>query len=179
MTRIGDPGLRYMTRMAEVWGRLAMRAASAEIIPLDYEQYGRQIAMFLKEMARESDSSEARRAAAKLSQAGRAARRIMTHPSRVEAMAPAGRDRLNEALLSAERALCDEKGLPDRPWFKHLIYGCRYTYAPLLFPGFTEAVEEGDMARAHEREKVLATALRRSAETIEAGLSAEPRGAPQ
>ena len=38
MTHFGDPGFRYMTAMAEVWGRMALRLANAEILPYDYWQ---------------------------------------------------------------------------------------------------------------------------------------------
>jgi N-acetylated-alpha-linked acidic dipeptidase len=163
VTHFGDPGLRYMTRMAEVWGRMAMRAASADVIPFDYATYGGQIGRYLGELGDFADLKEARGAARELEEAGRALRRVQRDPSRIEAMPAAQRLRLNRAILSAERALCDEKGLADRPWFKHLIYACRYTYAALVLPGLTEAVEARDTAAARAREKVLAEALRRSA----------------
>ena len=34
MEHFGDPGYRYMTAMVEVWGRLGLRLANAEVIPL-------------------------------------------------------------------------------------------------------------------------------------------------
>jgi transferrin receptor-like protein len=60
--------------------------------------------------------------------------------------------------------ICDKKGLPDRPWFQHLIYACRYPYLPLVLPGLTEAVEGHDTVRVREREEVLAAALHRAAQ---------------
>lgn len=166
MTHFGDPGLRYMTRMAEVWGRMAMRLASAEILPFDYETYGREIRGFASALSGDVDLGETLRAAKDLTAAGRVVRKIQANPKKIEAMPAAERSRLNRQLMSAERALCDEKGLPDRPWFKHLIYACRYTYAALVLPGLTEAVEEGSPAQVAERQKVLVEALRRSAQML-------------
>ncbi|HZI94241.1 MAG TPA: M28 family metallopeptidase [Patescibacteria group bacterium] len=166
VTHFGDPGLIYMTKMAEVWGRMAMRAASADIIPWDYQGYGRQIGWLLDDVDHLVPLRDTRRAAKELSKAGKSALKVATHSSRIESMSAADRAGLNRAIMSAERALCDPKGLPDRPWFKHLIYACRYTYAALLFPGLTEAVEQGDVAKAGERAGILADALRRSARTL-------------
>jgi len=169
MTRFGDPGLRYMTKMAEVWGRMAMRLASADILPIDFQGYGRQIGWFVDDLDRLVPLEGARDAARELSRAGKAARKLAGSPSRIESTPVESRLRLNKALLSTERALCDPAGMPDRPWFKHLIYACRYTYAPLLLPGLTEAVETGDAALAGRRERILASALRRSAATLREG----------
>jgi N-acetylated-alpha-linked acidic dipeptidase len=36
MERIGDPTFRYHTTMSELWGRLALRLANADVVPLDY-----------------------------------------------------------------------------------------------------------------------------------------------
>jgi len=166
MTHFGDPGLRYMTAMAEVWGRMAMRAAAADVLPLDYQAYGRQIGWLLGQIDTLVPLGEVRRAAKDFSKAGRSVRKIQGHPSRIERMSAEDRARLNQALMSAERALCDPNGLPDRPWFKHLVYACRYTYAALLFPGLTEAVEQGNVAGATQRADLLAGALRRSARTL-------------
>ena len=50
-------------------------------------------------------------------------------------------------------------GIPGRPWFQHLIYASRYTYAHLEFPGLTEAVEKGDWKLASEQAELIERAL--------------------
>jgi N-acetylated-alpha-linked acidic dipeptidase len=175
MTLYGDPGLRYMTRMGEVWGRMAMRLAGAEVVPLDYAEYGRQIGGFvagLEEKAPAESEGKAswapglRRAAGRLSRAGEEVRAVQRDARRLEALGEGGQEALNRRLLQAERDLCDGRGLPDRPWFKHLIYACRYTYAALTLPGLTEAVERGDARRSRERARLLRRALGRAARTL-------------
>ena len=55
---------------------------------------------------------------------------------------------LNTRLQQVESNWLDPAGIPGRPWFKHLLYAARYTYAHLEYPGLTEAVEAGDWPRA-------------------------------
>jgi N-acetylated-alpha-linked acidic dipeptidase len=164
MTRFGDPGFVYMTLMAEVWGRLALRLAEAEVLPFDYGHYAGRIEERLDSLGREFP--EARAALKELADAGRLLRTVAERPRMFENSTKVYVDRLNRALIAAERALCDEKGLPDRPWFKHLVYACRYTYRPLVLPGLTEAVEANDEARIAERERALAEVLRRAARAL-------------
>ena len=77
--------------------------------------------------------------------------------------------KLNEALLSAERALLVPQGLPHRPWFRHAIYAPgEYTgYAAVVIPGVNEALDKGDGERAREQLAALAAALERSAKVLE------------
>jgi N-acetylated-alpha-linked acidic dipeptidase len=53
-------------------------------------------------------------------------------------------------------------GIPDRPWFKHMIYAARYTYAHLELPGITEAVEKKDWPTARSETAKLVEALARN-----------------
>ncbi len=55
----------------------------------------------------------------------------------------------NAWLLSLERSLCDPAGLPQRGWFKHLIYAPLPSYLAETLPGIREALVAGetDVAR--------------------------------
>ena len=77
--------------------------------------------------------------------------------------------RLNQALLSAERALLVPEGLPHRPWFRHAIYAPgEYTgYAAVVIPGVNEALDKGDAERARQQLAVLTAALDRAARVLE------------
>lgn len=57
--------------------------------------------------------------------------------------APA-RDHLNTVLRDIDQLLIDERGLPGRPWYRHLIYAPgRFTgYGAKTLPGVREAIEE-------------------------------------
>lgn len=69
------------------------------------------------------------------------------------------------------------EGIPGRPWFKHILYGARFTYAHLELPGLTEAVEKQDWATARQQAEILQRALENNRKLVE-GLTAslrEPR----
>ena len=75
---------------------------------------------------------------------------------------------LNRQLLSVERAFLDAVGIPGRPWYRHLIYAPKFTYAPELLPGVAEAVDAADHARAQAQAERLAIALRKASALLRA-----------
>ena len=75
-------------------------------------------------------------------------------------------ERLNQQLLQVESNWLDPAGIPGRPWFQHLLYAARYTYAHLEFPGLTEAVEKGDWKLASEQEELIERALAKNIELL-------------
>jgi N-acetylated-alpha-linked acidic dipeptidase len=54
------------------------------------------------------------------------------------------RRNLNRILLSIEQSLTDARGLPGRPWYRHLLYapGMLTGYAAKIAPGVREAIED-------------------------------------
>ncbi|HZD95000.1 MAG TPA: transferrin receptor-like dimerization domain-containing protein, partial [Candidatus Sulfotelmatobacter sp.] len=69
-----------------------------------------------------------------------------------------------------ERALLSREGLPNRPWFKHLIYAPgQYTgYAAVVIPGVNEAIDTKNTQLVTEQLQVLTDALNRAAGVLEA-----------
>jgi len=51
------------------------------------------------------------------------------------------------------------EGIPGRPWFKHLLYSSRFTYAHLELPAITEAVEAGNWTEAQRQTEILTRAI--------------------
>ena len=72
---------------------------------------------------------------------------------------PADDDKLafcNEKLGLVERNFLLEKGLPNRPWFKHVMQapGMNLGYAAEAFPGIQGAISDGDLKLAKEQVKL-------------------------
>jgi N-acetylated-alpha-linked acidic dipeptidase len=61
--------------------------------------------------------------------------------------------------MQVERNWLNPDGIPGRPWFKHILYGARFTYAHLELPGLTEAVEKQDWTVAQQQAEILRQAL--------------------
>ena len=57
--------------------------------------------------------------------------------------------KLNHALAQVEREFLLDKGLPDRPWFKHAVYapGLTTGYAAWPLPAIRQSLEEDSKAR--------------------------------
>jgi N-acetylated-alpha-linked acidic dipeptidase len=66
---------------------------------------------------------------------------------------------INHGTMQVERNWLNPDGIPGRPWFKHILYGARYTYAHLELPGLTEAVEKQDWPTANQQAEILRQAL--------------------
>jgi N-acetylated-alpha-linked acidic dipeptidase len=140
---IGDPGFRYHVALVQLWGVAAMRLAEADVIPLDYAPYESAIAGFVDEIAkrqsvlRPEDFADVRAALTEMDAAARA-----LNASRTSLLSAAGEtsrsrdgsaaESINRRLMQVERALLDPAGIPDRPWFRHLIFAPKHTYAPEL-----------------------------------------------
>ena len=170
--KFGDPDFVYEQEMARVFGLEAIRMSDADVLPYDYEEYGKEIGAYV-EAARREIGGRIRRAAAEL------CRRDSRRPSvssRLEPKSGASRKipgmaaaRLNQALRQAERALLIPEGLPNRPWFRHAIYAPgQYTgYAAVVIPGVNEAIDKHDLERTRQQIAVLAAALNRAAKVLE------------
>ena len=170
---IGDPGFRYHAALVQFWGLAALRLAGAEVVPLDYEPYARRVGEFAADVERRwigraSDGadllSDVRLAASEMRDA--ASRFNLRRESALGQPDGSAFAKLNRQVLSVERALLDPDGIPGRPWFRHLIYAPKFTYAPEVLPGVAEAVDAGDSARARAQAARLAAALRRAAAAL-------------
>ena len=70
-------------------------------------------------------------------------------------------------------------GIPGRPWFKHMLYAARYTYAHLELPGLTEAVEKQDWKTAAEQAKLLQQATQKNADLLKEAAAQLANSEPQ
>ena len=169
--KFGDPDFVYEQQMARVFGLEALRMADADVLPYDYEEYGKEVAVYL-DAARKRGESKFGDRALDLTAASAAAKHFQEAGAKIlskQKNPPRDAARLNQALLRAERALLVPEGLPHRPWFRHAIYAPgEYTgYAAVVIPGVNEALDKGDAERVRKQLAVLAAALERAAKVLE------------
>jgi len=170
-TKFADPDFVYEQEMARVFGIAAIRMADADVLPYDYEEYGKEITAYL-DSARKKARTEFGNQAPDFTEATRAAQhfeRAGTKAVGQEKNPPSDPLRLNRALLQTERALLIPEGLPNRPWFRHAIYAPgQYTgYAAVVIPGINEAIDKHDLDRTRKQIAVLAATLNRAAKVLE------------
>ncbi len=169
-TKFGDPTFVYEQQMARVYGLEAIRMASADVLPFNYQDYGKEIEEYLKAaepkakkvFGEKSPSfAEATKAAMRLENAGASMLKLQNSAHGD----PGG---MNLILRNTERAFLID-GLPDRPWFKHAIYAPgEYTgYAAVVIPGVNEAIDKNDLATMQQQLQLLTDAINRAAELLE------------
>jgi N-acetylated-alpha-linked acidic dipeptidase len=169
--KFGDPEFVYEQEMARVFGLQAVRMADADVLPFDYEEYGKEIEAFV-EAARKRAVEKFGAGTLNFETVNAAARHFEAAGAKILAKQknpPADPSRLNQALMGAERAMLLPQGLPHRPWYRHVIFAPgEYTgYAAVVIPGVNEALDKGDRERARQQLAFLAVALENAAKTLE------------
>ncbi|HEX6880167.1 MAG TPA: M28 family metallopeptidase, partial [Terriglobales bacterium] len=168
--KFGDPTFVYEQQMARFMGLQMLRMSQADVLPFDYEQYGKEIGVFLTNAQKrlndqgwkeKVDFGAAMAAAQRFETAGKSLRAA-------QEQIPANSAALNVVLSQAERALLSD-GLPNRPFFRHTIFAPgEYTgYAAVVIPGVNEAIDRKDIARLREQLKVATDAVERAARLLE------------
>jgi N-acetylated-alpha-linked acidic dipeptidase len=196
-----DPDLQYATTTAQLGGRMILRMANADVLPLRFENLSKTVAGYVKELTKLADdereqtvSYNALAASGALRLAGDPRKTSVAAPAKqpvpfinfaplqnamaklqlsVDAWAkvdisnlePARASALDAILIKAEQSLLDERGLPSRPWFKHMLYapGLYTGYGVKTLPGIREAIEqrnwpEADIQIGHVSSAVIALA---------------------
>lgn len=172
INHFGDPGYRYHTLMSQLWGVIALRLANAELLPFDFGEYGDNIGQFIDELAKGKDMSRLdlaplRSAVANFTAAGRKLDGAEQQALASSRLSPALEQRVNAGAMQVERNWLNPQGIPGRPWFKHMLYGARYTYAHLELPALTEAVEKGDWTTARAQAELLRQALEKNTRLLQ------------
>jgi N-acetylated-alpha-linked acidic dipeptidase len=168
MNQFGDPGYRYHTLMSKLWGVLALRLANAEVLPFDFAFYADNIRQFVQELQKKKDARQRfdfkplLAGVAQFEVAGRtlnqAIERVLTSGQINHTLS----QQTNRHIMQAEANWLNPEGIPGRPWFKHILYAARYTYAHLELPGLTEAIERRDWKVAAQQGQILEDALARN-----------------
>jgi N-acetylated-alpha-linked acidic dipeptidase len=185
MNHFGDPGYRYHTLMSQLWGVLALRLANADLLPFDFASYASNIRQFVNELEKDNRGQDKNMwgqppSAVQPGEARQlppldlkpvldaiddfevAGKRLDDSAARALAAGtidPKLAVTINHGTMQVERNWLNPDGIPGRPWFKHILYGARFTYAHLELPGLTEAVEKQDWSTARQQAEILRQAL--------------------
>src|SRR5580658_7327735 len=176
MNHFGDPGYRYHTLMSQLWGVLALRLANADLLPFDFASYASNIRQFVNElqkgMATRNDGSQLdlKPVLDAIGDFEAAGKRLDESASRALASGAVESklaETINHGTMQVERNWLNPDGIPGRPWFKHILYGARFTYAHLELPGLTEAVEKQDWTTAKQQAEILRQALANNTKLVD------------
>jgi N-acetylated-alpha-linked acidic dipeptidase len=160
---------------------MAMRLASADVLPMRFATYARDLQVDLDTLRRDvirrartpvsdgakpaiaADASALLKALEDLRAAGESLDRAAD--AALSSGDTAQIRRVNDVMTQAERAFLDAKGLPNRPWFRHLLIapGLTTGYAPWPFPALQQAVEERDAAMWTTESQRIISVINRAA----------------
>ena len=169
-TQNADPHFLYLQQMARVLGLEALRMADADVLPLDYVTYAREISTYIdaaKKKAQDAglsalDFAPAQAAAGRMANAARKVQSLQT-------AANANLPKLNLILRQTETAFIADAGLPNRPWYRHTIYapGEFTGYSAVVIPGVNEAIDVRNPTLAAAQLTVLTQALDRATRALD------------
>lgn len=169
-TKFADPDFVYEQEMARIFGLEVLRMADADILPFDYEEYGKEISTYLDAANKKAETAfgkqapsfhDAAQAAKHFEEAGR---KMAERQGRPEDDIVA----INRDLSDAERALLMPRGLPQRPWYRHAIYAPgEYTgYAAVVIPGINESIDQNNLEQTRDAIATLTSALNHAARIL-------------
>jgi N-acetylated-alpha-linked acidic dipeptidase len=171
--KFGDPGFLRQAAMTRLWGVMALRLANADVVPMDYRATADRVREFVDEAVEAAGPSQREALRPLANAAGRFASAAAAAATRIDALLAADApDRrtaalLDEALMKTERAFLDPAGLPGRPWYRHLLFAPRETYAPEVLPGVIEMLDAHDSKQLDTQVAHLMAALDRAAALLD------------
>jgi N-acetylated-alpha-linked acidic dipeptidase len=187
-TRFMDTTFAYGVAEAQTQATMALRLAHAPVLPFEFRNVARTYGRYVDEIEKGAKSKDAVKALdlsavrTAVNHVGTAADRWETAYAKVDAMTDRDVARnakplaeINRLLYTTEQLLTDSAGLPERAWFRHLIYapGFYTGYGVKTMPGIREAVEDvPDLATARAQAVRVAAALEAYAAQIEKAATA-------
>jgi len=155
MSTLGDPGFVTHKAIGQFLALLLYHLVSDEVLPLDPAGYGPALEEYFVTLNETVISANATVDLSELSDAIGVFTSYATQFEALRAFAISSNnsDLIKVANLKAKdfsRGFVSQGGLPEREFYKHAIFapGIDTGYAPVTFPGVTEAVEAGDFELA-------------------------------
>ena len=183
LDRVIDPGYPYHVALTDLWTRVTMRLAEAEVLPLRYSATASYVLDELQaldertqdanagqpdSMMLRTDLASVRQAATRLRDRAAAAEASLSDALASGTLTRARSVAADAALISVERQFLGA-GLPQRPWFRHELYapGLNTGYAPVTLPRLGQALLDKDRAAYAAGAKPIEDALDRAAKVLQ------------
>ena len=208
-TRFGDPGFYYGVTLAKTTGRMTLRLANADVLPMRFANFVDNVSLYVEEVIELLDetrtSTERENELVEMNAYSLAAdptqtyvpptakdevpylsfaslqnamreieRSANTLDGEIRRVLESGLTRaqqadVNQVLISTERLMTNDEGLPRRPWFRHQIYapGFYTGYGVKTLPGIREAIEQRNWEEASEQIELVADMLIRVSDALE------------
>jgi N-acetylated-alpha-linked acidic dipeptidase len=183
MSHFGDPDFLYHVAAAQLWGTMTMRLADTDGLPFDYTDYANEVRDYFNEslllakrrnlqsaIDEKSMNDAIKNFTDEAARVERERQKLVAESERSSATAAKLR-RLNDALIAAERAFIDDRGLLGRPWYRHEIYapGVFTGYAAQPLTDFRQALDDRNTTNAKEGLDRIISAIKRATDVLKKG----------
>jgi N-acetylated-alpha-linked acidic dipeptidase len=173
--------------LAQLNGSIVMRMADADVLPFEFGNLAETVGRYaddLQKLAKTEATGGGAESKVDLSPLSSALHTLTESAKRYENALTKATSRgfnqvkdpklLNGLLFRSERKLTTEKGLPQRPWFTHVLYapGLYTGYGVKTIPGVRESLEQHTWKNVPGQIKAAAVALESLAAEIESATRA-------
>lgn len=158
MATFGDPGFVTHKAVGQYVALLLYHLASDPIIPFNVQNYGVQMTRYLDSLASSSSASSLdltplESAIAAFNTSADAMTSFIASAAASSSSSSSEQDiaAANAKLRAFARGFVSQGGLPSREFYKHVVFapGLDTGYAPVEWPGVTEAAEAGNFSLAN------------------------------
>ncbi|KAH7038487.1 glutamate carboxypeptidase II [Macrophomina phaseolina] len=170
MATYGDPGFLVHKAIGQFLSLLAYHLADDPIIPFDIPNYTTQLRLYFDDLNATVVEAGATLDLGPLSAAIDTFEEAANAIASVAAEAALTGDevlisRVNAKYRDFQRGFTSQGGLPDRQFFRHVVFapGIDTGYAPVTYPGVTEAVDAGNLTLAASEVLRAAAGIERAA----------------
>jgi N-acetylated-alpha-linked acidic dipeptidase len=170
MSTFADPDFAYHKAMGQYAALLLYHMANADVLPLEPAAYGAEMTTYLTALETTLEDAEADIDLAELISAVEA---FNASASAFAELYSSDADAdtialLNTKLKDYQRGFVSNGGMPRREYFRHVVFapGIDTGYAPVTWPGVTEAVVAGNLTEARLEVVRAAGAVRRAADIL-------------
>ncbi|KAF2140554.1 uncharacterized protein K452DRAFT_273177 [Aplosporella prunicola CBS 121167] len=176
ISTFADPGFHVHKAVGQYLSLLAYHLADDELIPFDLPNYTTELRKYYDALnetlvgaGAQLDTAALVDAIDAFDESAQQVDALATQAAAADAQDGAALLKLvNTKFREFQRAFTSQGGLPDREFYKHVIFapGVDTGYAAVTYPGITEAVEAGNLTLAAEWVAKTAKGIERAAEIL-------------
>jgi len=149
----GDPEFKYHVAAAQLWGLVALKLADSEVVPYNYTLYGQRLSDYYASIQRllqqTNQTMDLSQLTASITSFQQAAKKLVLTADN------------NDRMTYTERQFLYAQGLPQRPYYRHLIQapGLYSGYGADVYPGLTQAIRDLNLDQAAQQNQALYTVI--------------------
>lgn len=179
MTTYGDPDFNYHKAVGQYITLLTYHMSSEPLLPLDFTNYGIEMTSYLADLEKTIDSANAdadspheldlSELVSAIEAFNASATAMSSYITSADMSSDSTLSYINGKIRDYQRGFTSQGGLPNREFYRHVVFapGLDTGYAPVTWPGVTEAIEEyKNWTMAEEWVGRSARAVMRSAEIL-------------